>query len=123
MSEFRDKYRAAMDAYKRYRDAPQKGWAVPGSRSSANQTIEVPRKEAQQLADNLASAWYIAYSKLYEVMALANYIAQLAEDEPDAAVCPKCHRKYRSGWMDGKCPYCAAQAAATEKVDEELEME
>lgn len=120
MNELKAKYQEAIEAEERYRDAPRKGWVKPGSRSRENQTIEVPRKEAERLAADLASARFGSYCRLYENMALVNYMEQLAEDEPDAVACPKCYHKFLPGWMGGKCPYCAAEDAAQEKVEELL---
>lgn len=122
MSEFAKKYRKAYAAERRYRDAPRKGWADPkGKKSADNQTIEIRRAEAVELATSLGSALYGNYVRLYENMALTNYMDQIAADEPDAVVCPTCRCHYLPGWMDGACPYCAAKAAAAEKVQEMME--
>ena len=96
MNELKAKYQEAIEAGERYRDAPRKGWVKP------------------------ASARFGSYCRLYEKMALTNYMEQLAEDEPDAVMCPKCYHKFLPGWMGGKCPYCAAEDAAQEKVEELL---
>ena len=123
MNEFAGKYRKALKAASRYRDAPRCGWADPnGAKSGGNQTIEIPRKEAVELASDVASALYGSYARLYENLALKNYMDQIAADGMDSAmVCPSCHFRYLSDWMDGKCPYCAASSAAKEKVQEMLE--
>lgn len=120
MSELRKKYQEAIEAAVRYRDAPRAGWVKPGNKKRENQTIEVPRVEAERLAADLASARYASYFRLYENMALQNYMDQLAEGEPDAELCPKCKHNFLPGWMGGKCPYCAAESAAQETVDELL---
>lgn len=117
MNEFAKKYKAAYDLARKYRDAPRTGWVKPGSRAADNQAITVSRREVETLAENLASAYYSSYARLYEVMALQGYMSQLAEDEPDAVMCDKCHNCFLPGWMGGKCPYCAADAAATEEVN------
>lgn len=119
MNEFAKKFRKAYEAEYRYRDAPRRGWADPKGRKTAdNQTIEVPREEAVNLAAGLASALYNSYHRLYEILALENYMDQIAEDEPDAMVCPTCFFHYLPGWVGGNCPYCAAAVAAVEKMRE-----
>lgn len=121
MDMFAKKYRKAYEAERRYQDAPRSGWADPKGRKSAdNQTIEIRRKEAADMAADLASALYGSYFRLYENQALRNYMDQLAKDEPDAVECSECYFRYLPDWMDGKCPYCAAKAAAKEKVREML---
>ena len=117
MSEFAKKYHKAYDAERRFRDAPRRGWADPrGKKNAGNQTIEVRREEAVDLAAGLASALYSSYCWLYESLALRNYMDQIAEGDSVAVECPKCHVRYVPDWMGGKCPYCAAEAGATEKV-------
>ena len=122
MMTFAEKYRKAMMAERRYRDAPRKGWADPKGRKSAdNQTIEVRRKEAVDLAVMLGSALYNSQVWLREKIVLVNYIDQLANGAPDMMTCETCHNRYRSVWMDGACPYCAASAGAREQVQSMLE--
>lgn len=120
MSLFVEKYRAAQALEKKYQEAPRAGWIKPGSRATGNQAIMVQRTEVIQLAMALAGSVYNNFTRLYEVMNLQGYMSQLAEDEPDAIVCHKCHNNYLPGWMNGKCPYCEAEAAATSMVDEML---
>ena len=121
MSELAEKYNKAIKLAKKYRDMPRTGWVKKGSRAMANQTIEVPRMEVERLADDLATARYISYARLYEIMALRNYMAQLAEGELDVETCPQCHHIFLPGWMNGQCPYCAATAAAKKVTMEMLE--
>ena len=116
MSEFAKKYNTACELAMKYRTAPRAGWVKPGSRAADNQAIMVPRKEAEALAMDLASARYGSYARMYEIMALQGYMSQLAEEEPDAIMCDDCHNSFLPGWMGGKCPYCAAEAAAQEEV-------
>lgn len=121
INAFAKKYRAAYLAERKYQNAPRKGWADPRGRKTAeNQTIEVPRIEAVKLASGLGSALYGNYSRLYENMALRNYMHQIADGEPGAVTCETCHFCFLPGWMDGKCPYCAAAEAASEQVQELL---
>lgn len=121
-SEFAKRYRAAYMAGLRYRDAQRRGWVDPKGRKTAdNQTIEIPRREAMSLADGLCSALYGNYSRLYENMALRNYMHQIADGEPGAVTCKTCHFCFLSDWMNGECLYCAASEAAREQVQELLE--
>ncbi len=120
MSLFVEKYFTAQALEKKYREAPRAGWVKPGSRTSGNQTIMVQRTEVVQVAMDLASGIYKNFVRLYETMNLQGYMSQLAEDEPDAVVCNRCHNHFLPGWMDGKCPYCEAEAAARRMVDEML---
>lgn len=120
MNDLAKKYAEARDLAVKYRDAPRAGWVKPGSRAANNQAIMVPRREVETLAENLASARHTSYVRLYETMALRGYMSQLAQGEPDAVMCGSCYTKFLPGWMGGKCPYCAAAAAATEKVHEIL---
>lgn len=120
MSIFADKYTVARAMSDKYRDAPRAGWMEPGSKARKNQAIMVQREEALRLADNMASAIYGNCHRVYEIMALRNFMSQLAEGEPDAEVCPKCHHHFLPGWMDGKCPLCAAEQAATAQTENVL---
>lgn len=120
MSMFTEKYNAARAMENKYRDAPRAGWLEKGSRARSNQAIMISRTEVMKLAADLASATYANYSRLYEVMNLQGYMSQLAEGEPDAVVCVRCHNNYLMGWMGGKCPYCEAEEAASRKVEEIL---
>lgn len=120
MSDFAEKYHAAEALARKYRDQPRAGWVKPGSRAKSNQAIMVPRAEVERLAFDLASARYSSYARLYEVMALVDYMHQLADGEPDALECEKCHKSFLAGWMGGKCPYCAAEDAADQMVSEML---
>lgn len=120
MNDLAKKYKAACDLAAKYRDAPRTGWVKPGSHAANNQAITVPRREVEDLATALASARYGSYARMYEIMALQGYMSQLAEEEPDAVLCDSCHNSFLPGWMGGKCPYCAAEAAATEEVNRVL---
>jgi hypothetical protein len=120
VSEFAKKYQEARAMAEKFETAPRTGWVKPGSRARDNQAITVCRTEAVKLANDLAYARYSSYSRLYENMALRNYMSQLAESEPGAVECKKCRAFYLVGWMGGKCPYCAAEDAATEEVQKML---
>uniref|UniRef100_A0AAU8B7A5 Uncharacterized protein n=1 Tax=Dulem virus 34 TaxID=3145752 RepID=A0AAU8B7A5_9CAUD len=117
---FAEKYNAARAMENKYRDAPRAGWIEKGSRARSNQAITLPRTEAMKLAADLASATYANFFRLYEVLNLQGYMSRLAEGEPGAVICERCHNNYLLGWMGGKCPYCEAEEAASRKVKEIL---
>ena len=48
-------------------------------------------------------------------------LEQLAQGMADSKRCPKCHNIYRTGWMEGKCPYCEAGEAARRRVKEKMD--
>jgi rubrerythrin len=121
VSELAKKYQEARTMAEKFETAPRTGWVKPGSRARDNQAITVCRTEAVKLANDLASARYSSYFRLYENLALRNYMSQLAESEPGAVECEKCRTFFLTEWMDGKCPYCAAEDAATEEVHRMLE--
>lgn len=122
MDSFAKRYWRAYRAEQAYREAPRRGWVDPKGRKTAdNQTIEVPRKEVEQLAADLCSALYSSWYRLYENLALKNYMDQIAKDGLDSVECGECHFRYLPGWMDGKCPYCAADLAAHDEVNKRLE--
>ena len=117
---FAEAYRRARSLAWKYRDAKRAGWVHPGSRARENHGIMVPRKEAVGLAEQLASALFAKEYYLTEIMNLRGYLEQLAKGEDDSQVCPECARTFRAGWMDGRCPYCAAAEGARAYVAEEL---
>ena len=51
------------------------------------------------------------------VLNLQGYMVQLATGEHDAVKCQECGHVFRAGWMEGRCPYCEAQKAATRYVE------
>lgn len=120
MSELAKKIKEAQDLAEKYRDAPRAGWIKLGSRARENQAIIVQRTEVVRLAESLARARHGSYTRLFEIMALQNYMSQLAEGKPGALMC-KTHGKYfLTGWTGGKCPYCEAEKAASDMVNEML---
>ena len=117
---FAEAYRRANSLMWKYRDAKRAGWVRPGSRARENHGIMVPRKEAVDLAEQLASALFAKECYLTEIMNLRGYLGQLAKGEHDSQVCPECGGTYQVGWMDGRCPYCAAAEGAKAYVADEL---
>ena len=114
MKRFLDTYNDAHKLAKKYTLAPRAGWIEPGKRTKDNQAILVRRQEAVRLADALAQACCSQEFFLQELMALEHFVA-------DSKMCPKCHNVYRTGWLEGKCPYCEAKEATRRRVKEKME--
>lgn len=123
MKRFPDTYNEANKMAKKYSSAPRAGWVEQEKRTKANQAILVGRQEAVQLADDLAQACYNQEFFLQELMALKYFVEQLARGEADSKMCPKCHNVYRTGWLEGRCPYCEAGEAARKIVEEKMDGE
>lgn len=121
MKRFPETYQEAHEQSKKYTFAPRVGWVEPGKRTKANQAILVGRQEVVQLADDLAQACYNQEFFLQELMALKYFVEQLARGEADSKMCPKCHNVYRTGWLEGRCPYCEAEEAARRRVEEKMD--
>lgn len=121
MKRFPETYNDANELAKKYTLAPRAGWVEPGKRTKANQAILVRRQEAVRLADDLAQACCNQEFFLQELMALEHFVEQLARGEADSKMCPKCHNVYRTGWMEGKCPYCEATEAARRRWKEKMD--
>lgn len=123
MKRFPDTYNDAHKLAKKYTLAPRAGWVEPGKRTKANQAILVGRQEAVQLADDLAQACCGKEIFLQEMVQLRFFVERLAEGHTDSKICPECHNVYRTGWMEGKCPYCEAGEAARKIVKEKRDGE
>ena len=121
MKRFPDTYNEAHEKSKKYAFAPRAGWVEPGKRTKANQAILVGRQEAVQMADDLAQALYGKEIFLQEMVQLRFFVERLAQGMADSKRCPKCHNVYRTGWMEGKCPYCEAGEAARKIVKEKMD--
>lgn len=117
MKDFMEAYKEAQIKAWEYLGAKRAGWVEPGNRTRENHAILVPRKEAVDMADNLAQAVFAKEVYLTWALSLQGFLAQLAAGEHDAATCPECKRAYRTGWLAGKCPYCEAEHAATRYVE------
>lgn len=121
MKRFPDTYNEANEKSKKYRSVPRAGWVEPGKKTKDNQAILVGRQEVTQLADDLAQALYGQEIFLREFFELRAMMEQLAQGTADSKRCPKCHNVYRTGWMEGKCPYCEAEEAARRRVEEKMD--
>lgn len=93
---------------RKYRDAPRKGWTLPGSRAKANQTIEVNRHEVVQALTEAHCKAASAEKFCMDAMFYEKMLGALADGEHDAVECDKCGGIFQMGWLDGKCPYCEA---------------
>ena len=58
MKNFVEAYREARAKEWKYMDAKRAGWAEPGKRTRENHAILVPRREAMEMADELAANIY-----------------------------------------------------------------
>lgn len=121
MKSILDTYNEAYEKSKKYRSAPRVGWVEPGKRTKGNQAILARRTEVIRLADDLAQVCYSQEFFLQELMALTYFVEQLARGEADSKMCPKCHNVYRTGWLEGKCPYCEAEEAARKILNEKMD--
>lgn len=121
MKRFPDTYNDAHEKSKKYTLAPRAGWVEPGKRTKANQAILVGRQEAVQLADDLAQACYNQEFFLQEMVQLRFFVERLAEGHADSKMCPECCNVYRTGWLEGRCPYCEAEEAARRRVKEKMD--
>ena len=117
MKDFAEAYKAASAKAREYQGAKRAGWAEPGKRTRENHAILIPRWEAVDMADNLATAIYAKEVYITWAMNLRGFMVQLATGEHDAVTCRECGGMFRAGWMNGKCPYCEAEQAATRYVD------
>lgn len=117
MKDFAEAYREAHAKAREYMGAKRAGWAEPGKRTRDNHAILVPRREAVAMADELATAVYAKEVYLTWALNLQGFMVQLATGEHDAMTCQECNRVFRAGWMNGRCPYCEAEQAASRYVD------
>lgn len=112
MKRFPETYQEAHEHVKKYTLAPRAGWIEQGKRTKDNQAILVRRTEVIRLADDLAQALYSGKIFLQQFFELRSIMEKMAEGEADSKRCSKCHRLFRTGWMEGRCPYCEATKAA-----------
>lgn len=120
MKQLMERYNEAQEKANQYARAPRAGWMEAGRRTKDNQAILVRRREVTQLADDLAQALYGQEIFLREFFELRAMMEQLAQGTADSKRCPRCHRLFRTGWMEGKCPYCQAAEEAGRIVAEKI---
>lgn len=123
MKRFPETYNDAHKLAIKYTLAPRAGWVEPGKRTKDNQAILVRRTEVIRLADDLAQALYGGKIFLQQFFELRSTMEQLAQGMADSKRCPKCHNVYRTGWLEGKCPYCEAEEAGRHRVEEKMDGE
>lgn len=121
MKRFPETYQEAHEQAKKYTLAPRAGWIEQGKRTKDNQAILVRRTEVIRLADDLAQALYSGKIFLQQFFELRSIMEKMAEGEADSKRCSKCHRLFRTGWMEGRCPYCEAGEAARRRVKEKMD--
>ena len=117
MKDFAEQYRDANALAWKYIEAKRAGWTEPGKRTRDNHAILIPRREAVAMANELATAIYAKEVYITWAMNLRGFMVQLATGEHDAVTCRECGGIFRTGWMNGECPYCEAKLAATRYVD------
>ena len=105
MKNFVEAYREARAKEWKYMDAKRAGWAEPGKRTRENHAILDPRREAMEMADELAANIYAR--ELY---------IRLAREVDDTLVCGKCGGVFRREW-GANCPYCRAKENAEKYVN------
>ena len=120
MKQLMERYNEAQEKADQYARAPRAVWMEAGRRTKDNQAILVRRREVTQLADDLAQALYGQEIFLREFFELRAMMEQLAQGTADSKRCPRCHRLFRTGWMEGKCPYCQAAEEAGRIVAEKI---
>lgn len=117
MSEsIKERLSAALNLRNKYALLPRVGWIDKSSRSKANHTVLVSREEIKKLANDYYQTLYAEHVFMYEALNLKGYLVQLAKGEHDTVICDKCHDEYRRSWLNDKCPYCEALAAAESMV-------
>ena len=118
MKDFGEAYKEAHEKAMKYIGAKRAGWAELGKRTRENHAILVSRKEAVEMANELATAIYAKEVYLFWALNLQGFMEQLATGEHDAVKCQECRHVFRTGWMEGRCLYCQAKQAAARYVDE-----
>lgn len=78
MKDFAEAYKAAHAKAREYTGAKRAGWAEPGKRTRENHAILIPRKEAVDTANNLATAIYAKEVYITWAMNLRGFMVQLA---------------------------------------------
>lgn len=117
MKDFAEAYKAASAKAREYQGAKgPDGQSRGNGRGKITRSL-IPRWEAVDMADNLATAIYAKEVYITWAMNLRGFMVQLATGEHDAVTCRECGGMFRAGWMNGKCPYCEAEQAATRYVD------
>ena len=96
MKDFAEAYKAAHAKAREYTGAKRAGWAEPGKRTRENHAILIPRQEAVDTANNLATAIYAKEVYITWAMNLRGFMVQLATGEHDAVTCRECGGIFRA---------------------------
>ena len=116
MKNFVEAYREAREKEWKYMDAKRAGWAEPGKRTRENHAILVPRREAMEMADELAANIYAR--ELYITWAVE--LRGSWNDWPEKWTTPWCVENvggvFRREW-GANCPYCRAKENAEKYVN------
>lgn len=116
MKNFVEAYREARAKEWKYMDAKRAGWAEPGKRTRENHAILVPRREAMEMADELAANIYARELYITWAVELRGFMERLAREVDDTLVCGKCGGVFRREW-GANCPYCRAKGNAEKYVN------
>lgn len=87
MKNFVEAYREAREKEWKYMDAKRAGWAEPGKRTRENHAILVPRREAMEMADELAANIYARELYITWAVELRGFMERLAREVDDTLVC------------------------------------
>lgn len=116
MKDFLKGYKEARAKAREYMRAKRAGWVEPGKRTTENHAILVPRREAMEMAEELATNIYARELYINWAMELREFMIEQARGENDAVVCMNCGGVFRRGWV-ANCPYCRAKENAEKYVN------
>lgn len=116
MKDFLKGYKEARAKAREYMRAERAGWVEPGKRTTENHAILVPRREAMEMAEELATNIYARELYIDWAMELRGFMERLAREVDDTLVCGKCGGVFRREW-GANCPYCRAKENAEKYVN------
>lgn len=116
MKDFLKGYKEAHAKAREYMRAERAGWVKPGKRTTENHAILIPRREAVEMAEELATNIYARELYIDWAMELRGFMERLAREVDDTLVCGKCGGVFRREW-GANCPYCRAKENAEKYVN------
>ena len=116
MKDFFEGYKEARAKVWKYMGAKRAGWVEPGKRTAENHAIQIPRREAMEMAEELATNIYARELYLNCAIEMRGFMERLARKEADALVCGECGGVFRREW-GANCPYCRAKKNAEKYVN------
>ena len=116
MKDFLKGYKEARAKAREYMRAERAGWVEPGKRTTENHAILIPRREAMEMAEELATNIYAIEFYIDWAMELRGFMERLAREVDDTLVCGKCGGVFRRDW-GANCPYCRAKESAEKYVN------